>query len=506
MRRHALVVGFLTALTAAAVLIVSCGGGGSMSSVTSPNANSGTVTMLGSDAPVCDVLSFTVTISGATLAPDGGGTALPVITSTNTVTEDFAALMDFSTALNLSSVAAGTYSQINLTLSNPQLVVLNTTTTPASQQSLTTSLTSNTVTIDIDPPLTLSTTGSAVLNVDFKLRKSVQTDPQGQVTGTVTPVFKVSAKSLSASDDDEEEGGGNQPQSQDSDLEGIVQSVSTTSTNSSFIGSFVIQNGSSSTFTVQVTSKTEFDDLSGGLTALAGMTMPFVEVEAFTDSKGNIVAKDVEVEAQEENRAAFRGVILASTRDASGNVTQLNLFVRGEDPDESSCLQPKTTAVVNVTSSTTFGIAAHRVNSAQLAFAAANLGPGQEVVVHGPCTSGTPPSINAAAIFLKLQTVLGNFSQLLSAQSDGQAGGFVLVPCGGIFNGSPITVVTAGETAFAEINGLNDLTAQPELAVRGLLFYELQTLTIGGITVNGAVGAPVAAIEARKVHQFGAGD
>jgi uncharacterized protein DUF4382 len=466
----------------------------------------GTVTMLGGDAPVCDVLSFSVTILGATLTPKGGGAAVPVITSSNTVTEDFAALMDFSTALNLSSVVAGTYSQITLTLSNPQLVVLNTTTTPASQQSLSTSLTANTLTVDIDPPLTLSASGSAVLNVDFKLRKSIQTDSQGQVTGTVNPVFKVSAKNLSASDDDEEEGGGDKPQSQDSDLEGIVQSVSTTSSDSSFVGSFMIKNESSSTFTVQVASKTEFDDLSGGLAALAGMTMPFVEVEAFTDSKGNVVAKDVEVEQQEENRAAFRGVIMSATRDVSGNVTEFNLFVRGEDPDESACVPPRTTATVNVSSITTFGIAAKRVNVAQLTLAAANLGVGQEVVVHGPCTAGMPPSINAAAVFLKLQTVLGNFSQLLSAQSDGQAGGFVLVPCGGIFNGSLITVVTAGETAFAEINGLNDLMAQPELAVRGLLFYELQTLTVGGVTVNGTVGAPVAVLEAKQVHQFGAGD
>ena len=470
------------------------------------NPAAGNVTMLGGDAPVCDVLSFTVTISGATLTPSGGGAAVPVITTSNPVTEDFAALMDFSTALNLSSVGAGTYSQITLTLSNPQLVVLNTSTTPASQQSVSTSLASNTVTVDIDPPLTLSATGSAVLNVDFKLRKSVQTDSQGQVTGAVNPVFKVTAKSLSASDDNEEEGGGDKPQTQDSDLEGIIQSVATTSSDSSFIGSFVIQNGSSATFTVKVTSKTEFDDLSGGLTALAGMTMPFVEVEAFTDSKGNLVAKHVEVEGQEENRAAFRGLITSATRDVSGNVTQFNLFVRGEDPDESSCLPPRTTATVNLSSSTSFGIVAKGVNRAQLVLAAANLGVGQEVVVHGSCTSGMPPSINAAAIFFKLQTVLGNFSQLLGAQSDDQAGGFVLVPCGGIFNGNPITVVTVSQTNFAEINGLNELSAQPELAVRGLLFYELQMLTLGGITVNGTIGAPVAVLEAKQVHQFGSGD
>lgn len=503
MRKHLIAAGLLLGLATA--LTLSCGGGAILPG-NSSSANAGTVAMLGGDAPVCDVLSFTMTISNGTLTPSGGGAAVPVITSSNTVTLDFAALMDFSTVLNLSSVPAGTYSQISLTLSNPQLLVLNTTTSPASPQSLTTSLTTSTVTVDVDPPLTLSTAGSVVLNVDFKLRRSVQTDTQGQVTGVVNPIFKVTSKSLSSSDDEEEEGGGDQPRSQDSDLEGIVKSVSTTSSGSSFVGSFVIQNESSAMVTVQVTSTTEFDDLSGGLAALGAMTMPFVEVEAFMDSKGNIVAKDVEVEHQETDGAAFRGLIISATRDASGNVTRFNLFARGEDPDEGTCAPPRTMLAVSVISSTTFGIAAKRVNRAQLAFGAANLGVGQEVVVHGPCSPGTPPSVAASAIFLKLQTVLGNLSQLLSAQSDDQTGGFVLTPCGAVFNGNPITVVTAGDTAFARVNGLNELSSQPELAVRGLLFYEVQTLTLGTITVNGTIAAPVVVLEAKQVHQFGADD
>jgi hypothetical protein len=59
--------------------LVSCGGGSgsasSFNSNTPPPAATGSVALFGSDAPICDVVSFQVTITGAALTPEDGGTS-----------------------------------------------------------------------------------------------------------------------------------------------------------------------------------------------------------------------------------------------------------------------------------------------------------------------------------------------------------------------------------------------------------------------------------------------
>jgi len=471
-----------------------CGGGSSgttSTSLQSPNGSPGVAVFAG-DSPICDVVSFTVTITGATATPKGGGTPVPIISSP--VTVDFAALMDFTTLLNLASVPAGTYNKVTLMLSMPKLTVLQFTSGKLTPTAIATTLTTSSVTVDIDPPLTVSSSGTAGLNFDFQLRKSVQTDSSGQVTGTVNPVFRASANHPI------DEGEGREGMGEIDDLEGVVQSVSTTSSNSSFVGSFVIQS-EGKTFTVQVTSKTEFE----GVLGLTGLTAgKFVEVEAFVDSSSNIVAKEVEVEEQEEQqKAAFVGLITSVTRNGSGQVTQFNLFIRREEPDESSCVPPHTLLNVTLSSSTTFKIAAKGVNFASLTLDSTALGQGQEVVVHGTCQTGASPTLAANAVVLKLQTILGNFSARLAVASDGKTGGFSFVPCGVVFSGSGlITALTSAQTAFAGVADLNGLTPTPELAVKGLLFYKINSLTVNGVSVTGSATAPVPVLVAKQVHQL----
>ncbi len=463
-----------------------------MTSVPSPPSSlgNGSVALFGGDSPICDVVSFKVTITGATLTPQGGGVPVTVITSANPVTVDFAALMDFSTLLSLTKVPVGTYTKITLTLSSPQLTVLQFTGGKLTPTTIATTLTSSTVTVDIDPPLVVTTSGSAGLNLDFNLRKSVQTDSNGQVTGQVNPVFRAGATGKSG-----EEGVGDIDE-----LEGVVQSVSTTSSNPSFVGSFVVQSQGKN-FTVQVTSKTEFE----GILGLTGLTTgTFVEVRAFVDSNNNIVAKEVEVEEKEEQeKAAFVGLITSVTRNSAGQVTQFSLFIRNEEPDESACVQPHTLVSVSVGSTTAFGIGAKGANRAGLTFDSTALGQGQEVVVHGTCQTGTPPSVAAKSVFLRLQTILGNFSARLAAASDGKTGGFSFVPCGVVFQGSGlIKVLTFSQTAFADVANLTALTATPELAVKGLLFYETHAVSVNGISVTGSATAAVPVIVALQVHQL----
>jgi len=67
----------LTAVIAAAIFISSCGSSSS-TIVPSPTPTSGQFALMATDAPICSVASFKVTITSATLTPQSGGSAVPV--------------------------------------------------------------------------------------------------------------------------------------------------------------------------------------------------------------------------------------------------------------------------------------------------------------------------------------------------------------------------------------------------------------------------------------------
>ena len=75
------------------------------------------------------------------LVPQSGGQLVPLITSTAPATVDFARLADFTNILNTASVTPGTYNQLQMTLTNPQLIVLNTSTSPPTPQTIAATLT-----------------------------------------------------------------------------------------------------------------------------------------------------------------------------------------------------------------------------------------------------------------------------------------------------------------------------------------------------------------------------
>lgn len=489
MRKTSFALAFILGL--GAMILAGCGGGSNSS--TAPTTSSrGSVVLFGRDVPLCDVLSFKVTITGATLTPQAGGSPVTILSSAQSVTVDFAALLDFSTALNFASVQSGQYSQITLTLSNPQLVVFDVTKSPPGPTTIAATLTSSTVTLNLSPPLNVQTSSAVGLELDFNLLKSVKTDANGQVTGAVNPVFTVDERTVSA---------GGSLEGLD-DLDGLVQSVTTTSTNPSFSGSFSLQTEGGQTLTVNVTSTTVFDGASG-LSAL--MPKTFVEVNAFVDGSGNLVAKEVEVEEQEDpgqSKAAFVGLITSVTRDASGNATQFTLFVREEDPEVPASVPVGSTLVVNASSSTRFKITDNEdVNPGQLQFNASTLGLGQQVTAHGqfqPATSTTPVTLNATSVFLRMQSIEGNFSTLLIAGSDGKTGAFVFVPCSSIFGNQRITVFTFRETDFEGVTGLNALTPQPTLIVKGLLFFEQNSISLNGVTTT----PPTFVLLTKEVHQL----
>jgi hypothetical protein len=486
MKTKLAIYGLAVLSLAGLAVLLSCSGGGSTGVSNTPQPTSlGSAVVFTGDAPVCDVVSFTVTITGATLTPEGGGSPVSVVSSSSPVTVDFACLMDFTVPLSFTNVATGTYTSATLTLSTPQLVVLAG--SPLAPTSLTTTLTSSTATATINPGLLVSSNGSAGLFLDFDLRQSVQTNSSGQATGSVTPTFYATPSTPTR----------NTGLGEIEQLSGVVQSVTTTSNNAAFNGSFTIQTSDGSILTINTTTTTRFDSWAGvnNLGELATGTV--VSVSAYVDTNGNIVALGVEVEEQanqNENRSAFQGMVTSVTQNGSGAVTQFSLFVRTELRDQSDTVPLRSVLSVNVSSSTRFRIEAFMRNEWGLPFSATTMGVGQEVTVNGQLQTGPPVTLSASSVLLREQSVLGNFSALVGSGKNV----FTFSPCSAVFNGQSVTAVVFADSNFVRVSGLANLTTGTPIVVRGLLLYEpTAVMGQGGVSLG-----PGWVMEASQVHQL----
>ena len=465
------------ALVAAAgfLLASGCSGPGGHGTPTQVVTTPGTLAIIGGDTPFCGVLSFAVAISGLTLTPQSGSTPVSVLSGGSAVTVDFASLMDFATMFSLSSIPPGTYNALGMTLSNPQLTYVDTSTSPPSIKTVVPAMTTLVVSLPFNPAITVASAGSLALQLDFNLLNSVTAGSGGLFTAT--PTFSATAVSAS----------GSAGYAQFDDLSGVVQNVSTSSTNPSFSGSFTISSPNAPTFTVNVNSSTSFEGVSG----LGGLTPgTFVEMSAVLDANANIVANAVVTEAQEDaasGQAAFVGLITAVT-PPTGNAAQFTMLVQQENPDVSSRVPVFSLLTVTVSSaSTAFGIGAPGANFAGFSYGLNSLAVGQRVVVHGtlPSGSGTVSSATARAVFLGPQSALGNLSMNPSTpvtiSSDGVDGGFTLVPCSPLFQGAPITALVNQQTVYSGLTNLSSLNTPGAhfLLVKGLLFYEQSATTYG---------------------------
>ena len=473
---------------------VNPGGGG-------VNPPTGTVVVFGGDAPLCGILSFNITITGMTLTPASTASPVSILPAGQSVTLDYASLMDYSAPITLASVPTGSYSKLNLTLSNPQLTYWDTTKTPAGPTTVSLILPSLTVALNLSPTLTVSSSGASALQLDFNLLQSVVLDQNNQITDNVQPVFALTSATL----------GTDNAFAEIEDLRGLVSSVTTTPSNSAYTGSLALQTTAGPTVTVNVSGSTGFDGVAG-LSGLASGT--FVQVDASIDSRGNLLANEVQAEEHEDaanGQAAFMGLITSVTRDSSGNATQFNLFVSEEAPDVSSQVPLQSVLTFNVSTSTNFVITAQAqaANLANLTFAPQTLGVGQQVVTHGqlPAPGTSPFTADARAIYLGTQSILGDLSTAPSTPvvtgSDGKTGGFTLVPCSPLYQSQPpITEISFLQTTFTGtgLTNLNSLEIPGThfLLVKGMLSYQQTTGT-----KNGMVWVPPANVQvAARVHQL----
>jgi hypothetical protein len=512
-------------------LLTSCGG-----SKSKPTTPTGSLTTLVSDLPgVCDAVSFPfnvtdISLTGASVNGQTIGGTTPINASSPSEPEiriNLGCLRDFTTVLNVNTANAGTYYYAQLWLSEPQMTFYDPTILPPSPPINTAVLTMSPLKftlIPISPPLVVDSGHASVLHLDFDMLHMIQSITKDPKTGlldvTATPEFTFTPVTASGS---QGEGFG-----EVDDLVGFVRSVTTVPPgyNGLYNGSFSLQLLSNSisdapNIPINISSSTSLYGFSQ-LNQL--VTDSFMEVDAYIDVDGNFVATSVEDEYTEclpsspplppcydQTILAIIGPVTSLTRDSQGNVTSFNLWARDVEPNDAAVVTLDSIPEVNVSTATIYQYSSRNVNFANLPFGPANITVGQELIVHGvvkPPTftsaPGAPPIpslVDAAKVYVKLQSIQGSFGSLVQVGDDDKTGAFTLTPCPIMFQGTPAMVLTNNQTVYVNLVGLSSLSglpSQPTLIVKGLPFYEGQAQTINGVPVP----AGTLVILAKQVHQL----
>lgn len=430
-----------------AALMTGCGGGSSSSSGT-PQAQSGSVFVNATDAPLPSVVSFQVDITGMTVS-DGVNPPVSVLNGTQTV--DFARLNGLRTMLDLNTIPAGTYNTVNVTLANPQIGYLNVTnpqTTPPTRPTITTlnasttpavSLTQSSVAITLSSPLTVNSGDIIGLSFDFDLKDSIQVDSNGQFTGVVNPTLILKAIT---------------PSDSDAYIDEFVAGVVSVNTSGN---SFVIQGPFGHQFTVNVNDQTEWEG-NEGLSNLTSTSI--VEISGTLDRTSKaFLADTVAIVSQD---SFFAGGLITYVDPPTGTATDFDLHARVVLPTGTG-FHTGEISTINLTGNENYYVYWWHNKFTNLFFNAGLLVPGQHVSVGGPFSNGT---VTVKRVVLRHEGHSGTWvvgstnvgANTFQFNSSGLAGV--------LFNG-PVTVYCTPFTTFkGGLTGLGDLTGNAAINLR----------------------------------------
>jgi hypothetical protein len=430
-----------------AALMTGCGGGGS-TGTSAPVAESGSVFVNATDAPLPSVVSFQVDITGMTVS-DGTNPPVSILSGTQTV--DFARLNGLHTMLDLNTIPAGTYTGVNVTLANPQIAYLNVTnpqTTPPTHPAVTTlngasspavTLTQSSVAVTLSTPLTVNSGDIIGLSFDFDLRDSIQVDSTGQITGAVNPVLKL--KAVTPSDDD-------------AYVDEFVAGVVSTNASGS---SFVIQGPFGHQFTVNTNDQTEWEG-SEAITDLTATSIVQISGTLDRTSKA-FLADTVAIVSQDK---FFAGGLITYVDPPTGTATDFDLYVRASLPTGTG-FQTGQISTIDLTGNEKYFVYWWHNKFTNLFFNSGLLVPGQHISIGGPFSNG---AVTVKRVVLRHE---GHSGSLVVGSTNVGASTFQFNSnglAGVLFNG-PVTVYCTPFTVFrGGLTGLNDLTGTTALNLR----------------------------------------
>ena len=447
----------------AAFGLVSCGGSSSGSDpVTESQASVFTV---GTDAPLPSVVSCQIMVTGVTI--NNGTTNVPVLTTPQVV--DFAQLSGLHQLLDLNAVPTGTYSSAAVTIASPVIGFIDTTQSPPAINTINGTLTQSTVTVNFANPFVLNAADLVGLRMEFDLRQSLETDQNGQITGTVNPVFDM--RLLNATD----------------------ANVSIDDFHAGVVGvdgdnSFTVQGPKGRQWTVTTNSSTVLDDPSTPVSFFTTNTI--VEISGQLDPvTHDIDASEIEVVS---NDKFVLGGLLTSVRPASGPATAADLYVRYELPDITG-IQDGQIETLALNGTEKYKIANINNPITTLLFNNSALAAGQVVDVGGPVTTTNGVStLTVHRVVLRRQGQAGTWVPGSTMVQSDNAGSFQLNDdwTAGVLLPSPLTVLTTNNTLFINLSGLSGLSGSQALPIR----------VVGFILVDPATSQPV--MVARSVEEL----
>jgi hypothetical protein len=448
----------------AALGLSSCGGS---SSATNPGGSNeqASVFTVGTDAPLPSVVSCQIMVTGVTL--NNGTTNVPVLTTAQVV--DFAQLSGLHQLLDLNAVPTGTYSSATVTIASPVIGFIDTTQSPPAINTINGTLTQSSVTVNFANPFVLNNADLVGLRMEFDLRQSLQTDQNGQVTGTVNPVFHMQLLDSTDSNvwiDDFHAG--------------VVGVVSDTS--------FTVQGPKGRQWTVNTNSNTILDDPSEPISSFTTNTI--VEISGQLDPVTHAIdASEIEVVSDDK---FVLGGLFTSIRPPSGAATQADLYVRYELPDITG-IQDGQIETLALTGTEKYKIANINNPITTLLFNNSALAAGQVVDVGGSLTTTNGVStMTVHRVVLRRQGQEGTWVPGSTAVQSGNAGSFQLNDnwTAGVLLPSPLTVLTTNSTLFVNLSGLSSLSGSQSIPVG----------VVGFILIDPSTNQPV--MVARVVAQL----
>lgn len=394
--------------------------------------NTGTPT---ATSPNDEVIDFELTVTGATLT---GGSNPAVLTNTTPV--EFIHQGAAFHPLALVNVPNGTYSGITLNVSNATVIVVD----PSSKAltPLTPVLASSIITVPFSPAIVVS--GSPlVINLQLDLANSLTFNGTGS---NLTPQFNVTSSQVAPVASQDEDTG-------EVEVTGIVTAVSG--------ASFTVQPANTGqTLTFATDTNTQFKD--GIATVGQVATGMIVSVQAFTQTDGSLLARNVESETLSATGAELGGLITSVTGTP---VTSLGLTTQNAvATTAANAPATGTTVFVPITTSTQFSVESNHVPGSLPAFDASDIGLGQRVIVDSETQSTNPASVTADKLKLQEQALTGTISGLVG-------GTFILTPSttSAFFSLTGISNVTVNTLASTVVKGVT-LANGGTVTVRGLLF------------------------------------
>jgi len=315
----------------------------------------------------------------------------------------------------------------------PTINTLNGTTSPAA------TLTTSSVTIPLSSPLVVSTGNIIGLKFEFDLRKSIQVDGTGQITGAVTPTLDLKAIT---------------PSDADAFIDDFVAGVLSVNASGN---SFIIQGPHGHQFTVNVNGQTEWE---GGETIANLTSTSIVEVSGTLDrTTATFLADSVGILSQD---SFFAGGLITYVNPPTNTATDFDLYVRSVLPSGTG-FHSGDISTINLTGNEMFFIYWMHSSWTNHFFNASLMVPGQHVSIGGPFANG---AVTVKRVVLRHE---GHTGKLVANSVNIGASTFQFNSnglAGVLFNG-PVTVYVTPLTRFGGgLTGLNSLSSNPTNTLR----------------------------------------